>query len=330
MKKKCEENEETSFWGGYYGKSSHRNNRKDNSVESGTRRDRTSCCVRFKAEIHPCQDWFLVADSGSSRKLDIPESFAPEGKRVILWKTLATGLTIGTLLYTWTETGNPDFYLAYVTSWSLLASSLYMTLSFFNTILASRTPQPPERATGRIKATWIFYVLATHGEMIVTVLYWWAEYTPDIPIHFANLAPHGGVLMLIFFDGVWVNRIPIRWMHWWGLVLPFDCSYLLWTIIHAFLDIGNPNKKSSSAEMNDDAIYRALEWQTDWQEALIMSILVVCVVGPVLFFAQWMLTLYLLPCCCVRDQLRYLDSPQQDNKANISDVEEGSIFAKWG
>jgi hypothetical protein len=290
---------------------------------------KASCSKRFRAEINPCQSWFHVKDPINGRVLDIPESFAPGSCTVFFWKVLYSGACIGTLVWAMIDS-TPYFYFAYLTSWGVLWCCLYSLMSVLNTVMAARTPQPAaDRSVGlRIRLTWILFSLASHTSSVATLLYWPLVFDPSTTdVTYLHMAPHGILFLLTCFDGFYVNRIPLRWMFWYGFLLPFDILYIIWSVIHDLLDLGNPDYSDNDPTTNDDALYvGVLEWNYDWQKALIWSIVTVFVVGPIMYGILWTIS---TGCCC-KDTRKYIDSVDPtDDRPTVDDVEEGSIFAKW-
>jgi len=301
-----------------------------------------NCCRRLMTELNPCQPWFAVQDRATERKFDIPESFSPATCLAFVWKVAATGLTIGTLVYNIVVNANPEFYFAYMTNWALLVSVLYLSISLWNTVAASRTSQPPDRAGCRIRTTWVLYELSMHLQLVVTIVFWALIYEPGVTaLNFVSIVPHGVIAFVVLVDGNFVNRIPVRWTHWYGFVMPVEVLYVVWTVIHALAtDIGNPNRSDNDPDTNDDSIYKPLSWNDNWQRSLILSVIVVFGVGPVLYYAMWLVSLYHVPCACWKDRRRYVDSYRDEdeaaaaagagqNRATVNDIEEGSIFGRW-
>jgi hypothetical protein len=290
------------------------------------------CLPRFIAELNPCRSyWFQVNDSPlAARKIDIPESFAPAGCYAFILKLFGAVLTIGTLAYAWFKAAHPDFFLAYLTYWSLVMTSLYFLCSVFNTVNAARTPQPSATATCFIRATWVLFTLAAHSEGMATIMWWVLEFDGQ-NLTFLNLSPHLIIVLVVWFDGLVVNRIPVRWSHWWGFVLPLDLSYVLWTVIHAFLNVGNPYL--TDTQRTDDAIYPSLAWKHDWKDSLIVGAVAVFALGPILFLFLWMCSLYWVPCLCCKEKRKYVDDfkedQQEDQSQSVIDAEEGSLFSLW-
>jgi len=287
-----------------------------------------SCFRRFSRELYPFQSWFYVqGDLFNGRTLDIPESFAPASCYAFFWKLLAASVAVLTLAWGFADS-DAAFYMAYLTSWGVLFVSIYFCWSVLNTVLASRTPQPVHTVGWRIRFTWFFFELGAVSTAIATLLYWPLVYDPDTSeITFTSISSHGGLLLLILVDGLLVNRTPVRFQHWYG-VLMVQSAYAIWTVIHAYAtDIGNPDNSDNDPETNDDAIYQdVLEWNEDWKTALFWVCIILFVVSPVLFAILWVLA----NGCCGKDRRKYVDSvDERDERPTVNDVEEGSIFAKW-
>jgi hypothetical protein len=101
---------------------------------------------------------------------------------------------------------------------------------------------------------------------MITPLYWFLVHQPGEDISYTDVMAHGGVALLILVDGMVLHRIPLRWCHYYIAVLPFQVSYIIWSIYHALgTDIGNPNNLNNDSEEDDDddAIYRPLNWKKD-------------------------------------------------------------------
>jgi hypothetical protein len=288
-----------------------------------------SCCRRLLSELNPCQPWFTTADT-FGRKIDIPESFAPPSCYAFIWKLASMGLITATLVLTWLDTSNPQFYLAFLTYWALLLSTLYSWFSLYNTVMAARTPQPSVSPGIVIRTTWALFILAAHTDACASILFWVLIYKPGVTqLTYYNLTPHVVTALVVWFDGFVVNRIPVRWMMWYGLVLPLDLLYTAWNVVQSYSGIGNPDTNNTSG--NDDAIYSALAWKDGWIRCLITILLVLFVMGPIVFLLMWLCSLYTVPCVCYKDKRKYMDSfkDQEDLRPTVDDVEEGSIFARW-
>ncbi|GKY97091.1 hypothetical protein MPSEU_000667600 [Mayamaea pseudoterrestris] len=292
-----------------------------------------SCLRRLWSELNPCQPWFTTADT-FGRKIDIPESFAPPSCYAFLFKLAEAVLITATLVLTWIDTSNPQFYLAYFTYWALLLATLYSWFSLYNTIMAARTPQPPVSAGFIIRTTWALFTLASHTSACASILWWVLIFEAGVTkITFYNISPHLITACVVWLDGFVVNRIPVRWMMWYGLVLPLDILWGIWSVAQSYSGIGNPdaNDASGADPDNDDAIYGALAWQDYWVRCLIITLIAIFVMGPLVFMLMWLCSLYIIPCACYKDKRKYMDSykDQEDTRPTVDDVEEGSIFARW-
>lgn len=293
---------------------------------SDATKNSNSFAQRVGQEIRPCQPWFRVDDMG--RTLDVPESFAPASCYAFLYKLLSASVALLTIAWCFNDS-EASFYLAYFTSWGVVFVCIYFLFSVFNTILASRTPQPPETVGFRIRFTWFFFELATHTSLMATTFYWPLVFDPKTSeLSFLTLSQHGGLLLLILIDGMLVNRIPMRLQHYYGILM-VDVTYIAWTLIHSFVtDIGNPDKNDNDPTTNDDAIYsNVLEWNNDWKTSLFWACIVCFIFGPLAYLVLWCLS---TGCLCCKDRRKYVDSvDERDVRPTVDDVEEGSIFAKW-
>lgn len=146
-----------------------------------------------------------------------------------------------------------------------------------------------------VKIMWILFELGTHTAAGAALVFWpLVVVKPEnYDIQFNLVANHGLVLLVTLFDGMIVNRIPFRIMHWYLFLLPFDVLYMVWTVIHDMSGIGNPDLNDNDPTTNDDALYRnVLEWQTSWPIALTTSCGIVFLLGPTVFVSFWLLSIY--------------------------------------
>jgi hypothetical protein len=292
---------------------------------------------RFRSELYCCQPWFQTTEPVNQRKLDMARSFAPCSIGAFVWKCAFCGIGVGTMTYEFLRTPHPAFQWAYLTQWATLMYTLYSVMSVLNTICsaaaAARTTTVAANAMTpggfRLRLTWVLFELTVHLGATVTLLYWYEMFKPaihfehveftasTIRLEYRSVAAHGGLYALVLVDGFWVNRIPLRWMHYFGIILPMEALYALWTYLHFQFQIGNPNVKSNTGDTagssndtntdNDDAIYPGvLQWDDGWQEPLVYILVMVLAVGPVLFGLCWCISNGNL---AGRDRRRYLDEP---------------------
>lgn len=199
------------------------------------------------------------------------------------------------------------------------------------TLRAENIVQPPQAVHGPIAVMWILFSVAAHSQFIVTVLYWILVFDyNESPSFLLDFVPHGGILLLVWIDGLVINRIPVRWMHWWGTVLPFEMLWVAWSILQSVVfDIGNPNENDGDG--NDDAIYESLDWNDDAWGAALLTVIVLFAVGPAVYWVLWMCSWYKLPICCFCKSYdrRYVNTAvyiKPSNDRPVADEEEGSAF----
>jgi hypothetical protein len=273
------------------------------------------------AEINPFQPWFLVKDPVCGRILDVKATFAPTSCYVLVWKVLLGALSIFTVFYSmFLET--PYFYFAYFTTWALLCCTFYSLLSILNTIMAARTIQPTadEAVSCRFRWTWVLLAAGLHSATAASLLVWsGAPLDPHFVLNYSMFASHGIIVLLTLVDGLYVNRIPLRWMHYVGCALPMDLTYAAWSCIHAALQIGNPDLGDDDPDTNDDAIYtNVLEWDSNWPTTLALTCICILIVGPMVFAALWALS---LGACSRSDRTRYIESVGPINEEPVPPTE---------
>jgi hypothetical protein len=288
-------------------------------------------CRRFRSELYCCQPWFDTIERVNQRELDIAASFTPCSNVTLLWKCFLCGFTVFTLVYSFVDDRpHAEFTLTHVTNWALVAASLYSIASVMNSVMfrvgSTCAPQAAAQLANKrtnpgfcIRLEWVLFELAAHMEAMVTLLFWALLFDPDIHIRFLPITTHGVLLVLVLIDGFLVNRIPLRWMHYFGFILPIEMLYSVWTYIHYVADIGNP--WNNDTDGNDDAIYpEVIRWDDDgWKKALAYSVGLVLVVGPLFFGLLWCISNGNLAC---RDWRRYLEHHRSvGNDEAADDVE---------
>lgn len=142
------------------------------------------CLATFWAEVNPCQDWYLVSDTVTGRKLDVQHTFGPVGRYALLLKLLGTGFCISTLIYSLIDAVNSSvsswfWWFAYYPNWSIIISCLYQILSFSNSLFSERITQPPARVTGCCKVTWILFSMASNANLVAVLVFWLLLYNPN-------------------------------------------------------------------------------------------------------------------------------------------------------
>jgi hypothetical protein len=225
--------------------------------------------------------------------IDIPGSFSPGSVRTQLFKCACLAMTITAavlfirLVYIVEEQEEAlqyVYYLAYFTVWGLLASALYFVASWANSCVP--LIQTTDVATLRLKYTWVIFEVAAHTELTVTALYWGLLWTPGMGHGgLANLLAHGGVMVLVLWTGLVVNRVPVRFSHF---IFPFtiDVLYLIWSFFHDFYSLGN-----GLTAQGDDAIYNVIDWDEDFKRTVTLAAFILGVLSPSLWILLWLMSL---------------------------------------
>ena len=177
------------------------------------------------------------------------------------------------------DTDGIVFWLAYMTNWGLLFAMIYSTLSLVNTIIPVAAARPASSSSTdvdgahnndgandidganesipkhdvvsiRTMFTWAFFTLSAVFQMVVTITYWLPVYE-GATLSTINVLRHGVVFVLVWFDGLVVNRIPVRLRHWVEIVLPVFLAYAIWTVLQSpvVFEVKNPYE-------DDDLIYK--------------------------------------------------------------------------
>lgn len=211
-----------------------------------------------------------------------------------------------------------------MTNWVQTVASIYMLLSCFNTLFGA--PQPYKRVSSKIiKSTWLLYSYSAHFAWLVALFWWLFVFKWGVTVFdWANVVPHSIVPFTVTMDGLNVNRIPLRWQHYWGFVLPCELLYVFWTWIQSDVaQIDNPNLNATLVD--DDAIYPVYDWKDNATEAAIISAVGIFAIGPVVWFLMWMFSQYWLICCCVGDRRLYYIDPRKGRKRK----ERNTYGAGW-
>jgi hypothetical protein len=255
-------------------------------------------CRRYSAEY--CM-FPYGAEEADGRLIDLGASFAPRPAwisvfiKFVLFAAAAAIMIDG--LLDMTPTG---FYFAYITNWSLTVTLLYFFFSLLVTLnppIITGTSNPPFL----IKLTWMLFSVAAPAELTVTVLYWSLEFSGDFSeITYRGFMVHGVFMILLFWEGFSVNRIPVRISQQWLFFL-YMALYFSWTLLHAYLEIGDP----TSAD--DDVIYTRLSWIENPAETGIVAGFALFFAVPVAFVIVWLLSLFSCPFSFNARKRRYLD-----------------------
>ena len=236
-------------------------------------------CSRFCAEFS--MSFFSTSEIGLT--LDVDRCFRVRKHTNIIvkiFKFLLWGLGVASFAWAWVDYAHPDWFMAYISHWTMLYMCTYETFSMMTSLVSN-----PYQWT--IKATWLLFSLASvHGIMVV-LLYWFTEYDPDIsPLNFTNIMIHGGTYAAIMIDGLIINRTPIRLKHYF-FVLLFGLLFVGWTLVQGLVPVDNPFTEG----MEDEALYNILDWQNDVGLAVGASVGTCFVAMPFFQVVYWFLSL---------------------------------------
>lgn len=285
---------------------------------------------RAKDEWKDPMSWFGIEDCG--RLLDIPSSF---GSTHTIFKWVIWLWMFPTLLYLWTSHPNGAWFLGTLEHWSFLLSVIYASMSLVN---AHITPTQPAVATEGVnlylRIFWIIFELAAHLEALTTFLFWTitvhmlAEQEDGYQFDYGTFVMHGAALAAVWFDGMVLNRIPVRIKHFF-ICLAVDALFVAWTIIHAAAGWSNGTAEvvttsdmagQLAPEEASESIYVVLNWQDESVQALFVALLVLFVIAPILFIFQWIMSLYTCPCTWNGLQSRRCIDIDTSSSANIRGI----------
>jgi hypothetical protein len=239
---------------------------------------RTGCCGRFRAE------WslsFFDSKDVNGKFLDLAASFSLTNPS---WFVLAGKVAVWTVVFadlvkSWNES-IPSFYLAYLSHWGLLLSTIYLTLSLTMSLVK------PLQHNSVVNTTWQLFSLSAVFEIIITVLFWVLDYDPDRhDLNFKTLTTHGFCLVCVMLDGHLLNRTPVRLKH--GIfTVALALMYVIWTVIHTYVIGDNPTNSES------DLLYDVIDWKGSSGSTFVLSVIIIFVVGPLLHLLIWSISLF--------------------------------------
>ena len=97
-------------------------------------------------------------------------------------------------------------------------------------------------------------------------LFWGTEYDPDDGLSYEIIGPHCVTALVQYIDGFWINRIPIRFNHWYVTLLPYSAMYSTWTVLQGIVfDIDNPD----TSDEEDDTVDKVKKAQFFAEDSVI-------------------------------------------------------------
>ncbi|CAB9507917.1 expressed unknown protein [Seminavis robusta] len=244
----------------------------------------------------------------TDKYVDIPASFSSRPK----WWNCAMKFVIGVWITFITadgffQTQPRAFYLATFDHWANIATVLYMWSSIIGHVLRPATaqlnfPSVHYFPNGWHKASWTLFSIAAPAQLFASLAFWIFEYQGgDLE---GSLISFGSVFLLLISEGLCLNQIPIRINHQW-FFLGVIYMFLLWSLIHSYLEIGNPYKSS-----NDDSLYAFLNWNRAPILTAFYSMICLLIAAPLVYASIWLLSLFSLPFRFQGKSRRYLTNEQ--------------------
>jgi hypothetical protein len=269
--------------------------------EPGNLTENNGCCSRCKAEFSAS---FFTLVEANGRIIDVERTFAPKRRYCItfLYRLGVFGGLLAVMFYDIFERRSEDsrfIYMGFLSNVSLVFAELYFLLAIYVTLWRKALAQPSadsiiHRPKFMVRFMWALYSVVTCAELILTLLYWLIVYDPKAhTIDLINLMKHGGFTLLLYIDGVFLSKIPIRFKQFLFLFL-YTAAYVIWTIIHDFSGIGTGGDQDNVQDTEngkEDSLYEVLSWSTDAGQAILYTVIVLFGVTPIVFLFTWSLTL---------------------------------------
>ena len=88
-----------------------------------------------------------------------------------------------------------------------------------------------------LKITWALFAVAFPAGLVIAVLFWVLVFKGRLA--YTTFMLHGVAWIVMGVDGIIINRIPLR-MKQFILYELFAIFYLIWSVLHSVLNVGNP------------------------------------------------------------------------------------------
>ena len=260
-------------------------------------------------------EMFSLGNTYDDNDIDLVKTFKPDPK--IAYGVVKFGILIWvayTIVYAFLNTIDRRIWIGFLTHWVAIINFLYFLGSFL--LLVTVPISQDEGVNKWTRMTWILYPVSLNLGLIASILFWALVYEP--PLAYETVMLHGIFFMLVLFDGMILNRIPIRLKHllWTELV---SFVYLLWTLIHGLSPLGNPNLNcEDNPDTDDDALYDTLNWKKRPVPALILVFFVMGVAVPIVHHLLWFVSIFFQP--------RHYIAPKKVEKEHEVEAEEELDF----
>ncbi len=259
--------------------------------------DQRSSCSIGQACRRYIDEWRLgmfAFEDTTGAKLSLEKTFIPAPKFIFgVVKFAILAWTLQVMVHSIAMREDPRYWLIFLTHWQVLVAVTYSLCSFL--VHTKLLPISCDHQNGGqlniyARLTWTLYVVGLNLAFAVSILFWVLEFDPsEGSPSYIKIMSHGGIFLLIFFDGMIINHTPIRlrqFIWYWAVCF----LYLIWNIIHGYSPLGNPDKNSGDPATDDDAIYSVLNWKKRAGTAAIVSIGVLFVMTPILYHILWLVS----------------------------------------
>lgn len=202
------------------------------------------------------------------------------------------------------------FFLAFLTRWTSITSTVYLLFSFLATVL-------PNERQFVMKTTWAFFSLVWDFGIIVALIYWLALWNPSWGIRYDNIMTHGGIFILVTIDGLVLNRTPVRVKH---LIVGwiYAMLYVTWSVLQNTVFRFNPE-----FDDDDDAIYDIIKWREEPAKAVITFVVLAFIFLPFLHILLWCVS---LPGRHYKKEAEDIESGKQYHSASVNENNSVSVY----
>ena len=200
---------------------------------------------------------------------------------VILPKIIFWLLTLLTTIWSWAIADTPSFFLAYLSHWILIYAVIYHSLSL-GFSLSKEENLPPEWL---FKLAWFMFTNTGTDKIIMIIMFWLLGFNELNGFSFPYYMVHGGVAILMLFQGFFIDQIPVRLRHYPGIAA-LGVLYLLWTMFHSFVLFENPDNPDYNG-----GVYADSTWRDGFIIPTVLSIGIIFVLGPFSFMILWLVSI---------------------------------------
>jgi hypothetical protein len=170
---------------------------------------------------------FSTTDT-NGKVIDLKATFnpSPEKGYIAVKAVFLVFNTFAVVNSIWVEEPSKVFWLAFLTHWATIVSTLYLISSFLAFLIVRSFPQ--DTTLRAVNIAWGLFTTAINVEVFVTIPTWWTiVFEKGDPVVFRVIYEHGILLFMVALDGYIIHRIPIRWkqimlLHCFNLVSHLD------------------------------------------------------------------------------------------------------------